>query len=463
MLLNLWGSEMLKNQFAGVLMLVALQAAAEDWTASIQTVHQGPVFGAPPIPGQFSYDAGGFYEVLAVPNEAAFRKIGYGATGRDYETLTFLTNGYLTVDLAGSSDIIAWVVPHRGPPYGGAYPARLYVEKQGEIQLFNDAGSLVDYALTKSYIGRVSLSEDGSVVTLPTFVCGQNCGGQVEAWKLNEAGQYQQVVSHKPTDGRPPIGLDAASAANRVVSLNFSGTTLNEASEEITQTTVSIYDITDGTILTEASEEITLNAPEFGTPKINKPSIDIDQRGSTISIVMEPSDDYTNGLFPEGGVVVFSKAEVCVLQCGWTQKGQIIDPAPSLTDFAYRYQTWQTLLSQDGDTVAVLTMTDCYSEEEGVPEYVIQPCHSGLITVWDFNNAINRWEERQGEGFPIAVPVPDPSQQHRAWLSGFDANRGVLGVSVEDNREEDFFLMKVTMEKSTTTGLPIWLLYEASQ
>ena len=460
MLLNLWGSEMLKRQVAGVLILVALQAAAEDWTASIKTVHEGLVFGAPPIPGQFSYEVGGFYEVLSVPGNPAFRKIGYGPTGREYETFAYLTNGYLTVDLAGSSDIIAWVVPHSGPPDGGAYPARLYVEKQGEDQFFTEAGSLADYALTKAYIGRVSLSVDGSVVSLPTTVCGNDCFGQVEAWKLNEAGQYQKVVSHRSSDGPSRMGLAASSSANRVVTIGASRTVLNEAGEEIIQTTVLIYNIVIDNILTDASEEITLSVAQFGTPR---PSIDINQDGSKIALVMEPSDDYPSAPASEGGVVVFSKAEPCVLQCGWTQKGQIIDPAPSLTDFAYRYQTWQTLLSQDGDTVAVLTMTDCFSEDEGAPEGVIQPCHSGLITVWDFNNAINRWEERQGEGFPIAVPAPDPSQEHRARLSGFDANRGVLGVSVEDNREEDFYLMKVTMEKSTNTGLPIWLLYEASQ
>jgi hypothetical protein len=78
---------MLKKQFTGVLLLLAFQAAAEDWAASIKTVHQGPMLsGSPPTSGQFSYDASGFYEVLAVPGEAAFRKIGYGPTGREYET-----------------------------------------------------------------------------------------------------------------------------------------------------------------------------------------------------------------------------------------------------------------------------------------------------------------------------------------------------------------------------------------
>lgn len=451
---------MLDKRFIGVLLLVALPTAAEDWTASIRTVHEGLLFGAPPIPGQFSYDVGGFYEVLSVPGNPAFRKIGYGPTGREYETFAYLTNGYITADLTGSSDIIAWVVPHSGPPDGGAYPARLYVEKQGEVQSFTEAGSLADYALTKAYIGRVSLSVDGSVVSLPTTVCGNDCFGQVEAWKLNEAGQYQKVVSHRSSDRSLSMGLAAWSSANRVVTIGARREVSNEADEEITQTTVLIYNIVLDNILTDASEEITLSEAQFGTPR---PSIDINQDGSKIALVMEPSDDYPNSPAPEGGVVVFSKPETCVLQCGWTQKGQIIDPAPSLTDFAYRYEAWQTLLSQDGNTVAVLTMTDCYSEEEGAPEGVIQPCHSGLITVWDFNNAINRWEERQGEGFPIAVPVPDPSQEHRARLSGFDANRGVLGVSVDDYWEEDFFLMKVTMEESTTNGLPIWLLYEASR
>ena len=451
------GGVMLKKQFAGVLILVALQAAAEDWTASIETIHAGTYL--PPTPSQFSHDARGFHETLLVPGNPAFRKIGYGPTGREYETLPFPTFVYITVDLAGSSDTIAWVVEDNGPN-GGSYPVRLYVEKQGEIQPFNIDGSPADYAVTKAYIGRVSLSDDGSVVTLPTSVCG-DCDGQVEAWKLNEANQYQQVISHKPTDGRPNIGLAAASSTNRVVSVSNSGTVLNEASEEIIQTTVSIYNIADGSVLTEASEEITLVAAQFGYPSSGS-SIDISQNGATLAVVMRPGSAYPNSPTPSGGVVVFSKPQPCILQCGWSQKGQVIDAAPSLAGFAYAYETAQVLLSEDGNTAAVVTHTDCYASDGG-PSELIDPCHSGLITIWDFNSVSDLWEERKGDGLPIAVPVPDPTVEHFAGLSGFDAQRGVLGISVIDDNEENFTLMKVTLEESSATGLPIWLLYEASQ
>ena len=237
---------MLNKRFIGILLLVALPAAAEDWAASIQTVHQGSLLDVPATAGQFSHDARGFYEVMPVPGEAAFRKIGYGPTGREYETYAYLTSGYYTVDLAGSSDIIAWVVRDTSPG-GGDNAARLFVEKQGAIQSFYNAGSPANYAQTKAYIGRVSLSEDGSVVALPTYICGTLCDGQVEAWKLDEAGQYRKVVSHKPTDGRPHIGLAAASSANRIVAVDVSGITLNRPLRRLGRPTFRY--ITSSTVL----------------------------------------------------------------------------------------------------------------------------------------------------------------------------------------------------------------------
>jgi len=454
---------MLNTRFIGILLLVALPAAAEEWTASIKTVHQGSLLDQPSTAGQFSHDARGFYEVLSVPGEAAFRKIGYGPTGREYETYAYLTNFYYTVDLAGSSDIIAWVVRDTSPG-GGDNAARLFVEKQGVIQSFYNAGSPANYARTKAYVGRVSLSEDGSVVTLPTYICGTLCDGQVEAWKLDEAGQYRKVVSHKPTDGRPHIGLAAASSADRIVSVDVSGTIRNEASEEIRQTNISIYNIVDGAVLNEASEEITLTVAELGVEVRSRPSMDIDQNGGTVSLAVRPGQNNPNNLIPKGGVVVLSKPQPCVLQCGWSQKGQLIDPAPSLDDFPYAESNGQALLSQDGNTVAVLTGTDCYEEDGLSDSGVFDPCHSGLITIWDFNPASDLWEERRGEGLPIAVPMPDNAEFHYANLSGFDAENGLLGVSISDeNRDRTFTLMKVTIEESSPTGLPIWLLYEASQ
>ena len=443
---------MLNKRFAGVFLVVALQAAAEDWAASIKTVHEGPLFSSPPTAGQFSHDARGFYEVLPVPGEAAFRKIGYGPTGREYETYAYLTNGYYTVDLAGSSDIIAWVVRDTSPG-GGDYAARLFVEKQGAIQSFYNAGSPANYARTKAYIGRVSLSYDGSVVALPTYICGQSCGGQVEAWKLNSENQYEKVVSYTAPLEAKFVGRAAASTSDTVLSLD------ENTSQETT--TISIYNIIDGSVLSAASEQITLTEAEFGRAAS---FIEVDRSGHTVAIAMGPSRDYPTSPTPKGGIVVFSKPQVCVLQCGWSQKGQLIDPAPSLVDFPYAYLTGQALLSQDGNTVAVLTGTECYGDEDLPGSGILDPCHSGLITIWDFNPASDLWEERRGEGLPIAVPMPDNAEVHYANLSGFDEQNGSLGVSiVDENRDRTFTLMKVTIEESSPTGLPIWLLYEASQ
>ena len=196
----------------------------------------------------------------------------------------------------------------------------------------------------------------------------------------------------------------------------------------------------------------------------SRPSIDIDQAGATVSLAVRPSQNDPNSLIPKGGIVVWSKPQPCVLQCAWSQKGQVIDPAPSLEDFPYADSTGQALLSENGDTIAVLTGTECYGDEDLPGSGIIDPCHSGLITVWDFNPASDLWEERRGEGLPIAVPMPDNSEVHYANLSGFDAENGLLGVSISDeNRDRTFTLMRVTIEESSPTGLPIWLLYEASQ
>ena len=137
-----------------------------------------------------------------------------------------------------------------------------------------------------------------------------------------------------------------------------------------------------------------------------------------------------------------------------------IDSSASLPAYAdWVYGTGSIALSADGQSLAILHRTDCYDDENDV----ITPCSEGLITVWDFDAPSAQWVERQGDGLPILLPLVDPDSQLTRIM--FNEPAGLIGTTLgrQSYGNSEKSLVRVRLDEVSTGGLPIWLLWKASQ
>ena len=280
----------------------------------------------------------------------------------------------------------------------------------------------------------------------------------MDVWKLNDAGAYEQVVNDKlisDDDEIARIGYDVAVSASRVASIDI------PYSDEVLVTTVDFYDLVDGQLLTAPSDSLTLAKAQFGEHD-SQSGMSMSDAGDVLAITMSPTGDYPTSPSAYGGVVVFRNISTCVLACGWVQKGQTIDPSASLAayaDWVLYPQFLSVALSANGDSLALLHPTDCYDDDDDV----ITPCSEGLITVWDFDAPSAQWVERQGDSLPILLPLIDPDSQMTRIM--FNEPAGLIGTTLgrQDYGNSAQRLVQVSLEEVSTGGLPIWLLWKASQ
>ena len=433
----------------GFLMCFSGTGLANDWEASVTTVL------ASESRKHFSNDVRGYYATRSVAGNPAFQEIAYGPQGDDYVTNEYLTDFYDSIHLAGASDVIAFIVEGDPPSNRNA---RVFVNARGEERRFVTENGLQDWAQTKTYVGPVKLSRDGSVVANGAYFCGSSCKGQVDVWKLNDAGAYEQVVNDKlisDDDEIARIGYDVAVSASRVASIDI------PYSDEVLVTTVDFYDLVDGQLLTAPSDSLTLAKAQFGEHD-SQSGMSMSDAGDVLAITMSPTGDYPTSPSAYGGVVVFRNISTCVLACGWVQKGQTIDPSASLAayaDWVLYPQFLSVALSANGDSLALLHPTDCYDDDDDV----ITPCSEGLITVWDFDAPSAQWVERQGDSLPILLPLIDPDSQMTRIM--FNEPAGLIGTTLgrQDYGNSAQSLVQVSLEEVSTGGLPIWLLWKASQ
>lgn len=436
----------------GFLVCFSGAGLASEWDASVTTVLTGE------SRKHFSNDMRGSFATRLFSGSPLL-EIAYGPNGDDYVTNEYLTDFYFSIDLSGAGDVIAFVVEDAADP--AAYSARLWVNSRGEERRFvTENGDLQDWAQTKSYVGPVKLSRDGTVVANVAYVCGPSCRGLVDVWKLNDAGNYEQVVNDKlisDDNQLAKIGYDVAVSATSVASIDY------PISQDSTVTTVDFYDLVDGQLLTAPSDSLILAEAQFGGHD-SQIGMSMSDAGDVLAMTMEPTRDYPTTPSAYGGVVVFHNIEICVLACGWVQKGQIIDPSASFGVYAdWVYGMGSVALSADGESLAILHSTECYGDDEDGEEYVITPCSEGLITVWDFDAQSAQWVERQGESLPILLPLVDPDSQLTRIM--FNEPAGLIGTTLgrQDYGNSEQSLVRVSLEEVSTGGLPIWLLWKASQ
>lgn len=439
---------MVPRWWLSLLLCLSGTGLADDWEASVSTVLTGE------SRKHFSHDMKGSYATRLFSG-GPLQEITYGPNGDDYVTNEYLTDFYFSIHLAGDSDVIAFVVEGSPPSDRNA---RVFVNARGEERRFVTENGLQDFAQTKTYTGPVKLSRDGAVVANGAYLCGPSCKGQVDVWKLNDSGSYEQVVNEKLISDDPDIariGYDVAVSASRVASIDY------PPSRESAVTTVDFYDLADGQLLTSPSDSLTLAKAEFGEHG-SQSGMSMSDAGDVLAITMSPTSEYPAKPSAYGGVVVYRHITSCVLACGWVRKGQTIDPSASLTayaDWALEPSRLSVALSADGDSLAILHPTYCYDEEEDL----INPCSEGLVTVWDFDAQSAQWVERQGDSLPILLPLVDPDSQLTRIM--FNELAGLIGTTLgrKDYGNSEQSLVRVSLDKVSTGGLPVWLLWKASQ
>lgn len=432
----------------GFLVCFSGAGLANEWEASVTTVLAGE------SRKHFSSDMSGFYATRLFSG-GPLQEITYGPNGDDYVTNEYLTDFYFSIHLAGASDVIAFVVEGFPPTNRNA---RVFVNARGEKRRFVTDNGLQDFASTKTYTGPVKLSRDGGVVANGAYFCGPSCKGRVDVWKLNSAGAYEQVVNDKLISDDDEIarkGYDIAVSASRVASIDY------PRSDETLVTTVDFYDLVDGQLLTGPSDSLTLAKAQFGEHD-SQFGMSMSDDGDVVAITMKPTRDYPATPSAYGGVAVFRNISTCVLACGWVQKGQTIDPSASLAayaDWALDPPRLSVALSANGDSLALLNPADCYDDEDDL----ITPCSEGIITVWDFDAPSVKWVERQGDSLPIVLPLIDPDSQMTRIK--FNESAGLIGTTLgrQDYGNSAQSLVRVSLEEVSTGGLPIWLLWRASQ
>ena len=131
----------------------------------------------------------------------------------------------------------------------------------------------------------------------------------------------------------------------------------------------------------------------------------------------------------------------------------------SYADWALDPPRLSVALSANGDSLALLNPADCYDDEDDL----ITPCSEGIITVWDFDAPSVKWVERQGDSLPIVLPLIDPDSQMTRIK--FNESAGLIGTTLgrQDYGNSAQSLVRVSLEEVSTGGLPIWLLWRASQ
>ena len=83
--------------------------------------------------------------------------------------------------------------------------------------------------------------------------------------------------------------------------------------------------------------------------------------------------------------------------------------------------------------------------------------------MWDFDAPSAQWVERQGDSLPILLPLIDPDSQMTRIM--FNEPAGLIGTTLgrQDYGNSAQSLVQVSLEEVSTGGLPIWLLWQASQ
>lgn len=438
--------------------MLAAAASGADWSASVRTVLVNDV-----SPGsgyvssaRFTADLRGYLQLRYFDEEAGIYWIAYGPTGNEYlsDARFSPSDRVLFWEISGDGNKVAFCEAAESGDLPYRDTCRLYLEDRGLYESFlQQDGSSAVFTFANAYPGPsdMALNHDGSIVMVGSACCDTGFFGRVEAWQRQPDGVYKKVVSQvEEAPGlyyQPEIGKAVAVSDSAVATIIDPG-----YGEEMNSAEVLVYDLTDtpDTPLSSPTARIALPVESLGLPYAND-SLSMNRSGSHLSVALRPEYD-PNIPSPNGAVVLFEKTDE-----GWRQKGQLIEASALLDDLGFYYYFGLVGISDSGDSVAIVAAVEC-SDEDDDP---IDPCYAGFLTVWDFNEDSDDWEPRLGEGLPVALPLISAGT-HSTVEAIFDETANAIGVAINGPGQD--YLLRATLEQqSSNSGLPIWLLYEASQ
>lgn len=432
---------------------------ADGWQAATRTIFTNAFsgyYGSSSV--QFSDDLRGYLWLRYFNPDPEVRSYYIWATHPSLETefvsySDFSTNYRVThFEISGQAQRLLYCTEDALP-----YTCKLYVEGLLGLEQFQqDDGSVALFTRTPTYTGARGrlMSYDGSLVASGTSCCGQWFYGVVEAWKKLDDNIYHKVVSQTR---EVPDQYDRPKIGGSLTVSDYSVATLLDAtySSDIPESEIFIYQVdnltADDEPLSSPSSRIRLPKAIYGVPA-ETGSIDLNRAGNHVAVATWPDAD-ANIPAPRGAVAVFSQSNG-----EWTQKGQLIDPQQALTGFDLEHYVFLASLGESGNSIAVSSKVNCFDDNEDL----ISPCFVTIVTLWDYDAGLDRWIHRSGEGLPISIPfsdeMNDPSPADLRYLDG----AGKVGLSIYDQAKD--YLMITELERDQTSGgLPIWLLYEASQ
>ena len=325
-------------------------------------------------------------------------------------------------------------------------------------------GFLVDDVATFShpyrfYLGDLKVNKSGNLVAAVNPLDDRIDGffGRLDIWKLNEDGLYELAVSRinsSPGNAyQPSLGEGLSVGTETVVVIE------NAAYTDGVDSRLLIYDIDEKQASQEPSAELVLPEDTMGVPLRSRSTnaVFVSSNDQTISVMTEIAEGdqyYVRAHF-------FERAA----EDRWVGKGApisvpILDTQIPIEDVAVG-------LSPDGNTAALLTYFYCADNEENS----ISDCPLGALDLYDFDASAGQWRRLEGGYLPALLPNTDGASAIRTEppLLSDDGRSGYFVFDFatppggEYNGDFTSIGYEFRFEESSAQGLPIWLLYEATQ
>lgn len=455
---------MVRLCIAVCVLLAPLRLMASEWSASssIYVTNTFTPYVANVSSVRFAADLESYMRLIYWDADTGSYNIWHGPPDNQYPSNSQLNNNDITLfyEISGDGEKILYcnhTINVPAPPY--QYTCNLYVEDQGQYESFIRLdGSTGVYTFANAYNGTsdIELNHDGSIIAAGNTCCGSGFFGRFQVWQRQQDGAdrvYRMVVSQVREEAgayyRPSIGRSVA------VSDTTAFTVLDAVySDDVDTSQIYIYEVSGNiaTPLSNPSATIALPANVYGYPAFSS-SLSTNRAGDHVSIALSPKDD-PNVPARSGAVAVFTQTDGA-----WSQKGPLIDGEGILEDFGFEFYFGLAGLSESGNAVAIVAQVECADADDNP----IEPCYSGLLTVWDYSPATNTWDPRLGDGLPARLPISGniSGDGHSAVEVIFDEAKQQVGVAVNGPAQD--YLLRVTLEEQLGGGLPIWLLYEATQ
>ena len=449
---------------AACIVLSPARLLATEWTAatSIYVTNPFTPYVANVSSVRFAADLEAYMRLVYFDAEVGSYYIWHGPPDSQYPSYSQLNYNDITLfyEISGDGEKILYcndTVNVPNPPY--LYTCNLYVENQGQYESFIRLdGSTGVYTYANAYNGTsdIELNHDGSVIAAGNTCCGNGFFGRFQVWQRQQEGDgqvYRMVVSQvreEPNANyRPSLGRSVAVA-------DATAFTVLDAvyADDVDTSQIFIYDVGGNIAAPLSSPTATIALPDdvYGYPAYSS-SLSTNRAGDHVSIALSAQDE-TNVPARRGAIAVFSQTDGL-----WSQKGALINGESLLDDLGFEYSFGLAGLSASGNTIAVVAYVACYDADDDP----IEACYSGLLTVWDYVAATDTWSPRLGESLPAKLPLSGEvaGDGHYPVEVIFDEAKQQVGVAVNGPQQD--YLLKITLEEQLGGGLPIWLLYEASQ